>query len=87
MTTTTGGAEAVCIEEPGIRQAATRAARLVRAEYLEMPGLALTASQAARFWSEDARLMERLLTDLVRDRFLVRNPKGAYRRSGCPRCS
>jgi ribosome biogenesis protein Tsr3 len=64
-----------------------RLARIVRAEYREMPGLILTPSQAARLWSEDAGVMERLLTDLVRDGFLVRDPQGAYRRFGCPRCS
>jgi hypothetical protein len=61
--------------------------RMVRAEYQEMPGLVLTPSQAARLWSEDVGVMERLLTDLVRDGFLVRDPQGAYRRFGCPRCS
>ena len=52
-----------------------------------MPGLALTPPQAARLWGEDVRQVAQLLVDLVRDGFLVRNAKGAYRRSDCPRCS
>lgn len=68
-------------------QTASRLVQRIRAEYLEMPGLVLTPPQAARLWGEDVRQMARLLVDLVRDGFLVRNEKGAYRRSDCPRCS
>lgn len=62
-------------------------AQRIRAEYEEMPGLALTLSQAARLWAEDPRRLEPLLLALVREGFLMRHPRGTYRRTGCPRCS
>lgn len=68
-------------------QTASRLVQRIQAEYLEMPGLALTPPQAARLWGEDVRQVARLLVDLVHDGFLVCNAKGAYRRSDCPRCS
>ncbi len=61
--------------------------RRVRAEFLEMPGLSLTVSQAARLWGLSPAQSERLLHELVDSGFLVRDPRGAYRRGGCPRCS
>lgn len=68
----------------------TRAARLallIRAEYLEMPGLSLTPRQAARLWGEPVPVIEGLLTTFATNGFLVRSPRGAYRRAGCTRCS
>jgi hypothetical protein len=59
----------------------------IQGEYLEMPGLTLTLQQAARLWGLSVRQSERLLFELVRCGFLMRDRKGAYRRSGCPRCS
>lgn len=59
----------------------------IQAEYLEMPGLALTLSQAARLWNLNARQSEVLLAELVDRQFLMRDQKGAYRRRGGPRCS
>jgi hypothetical protein len=67
--------------------APARLVQRIRAEYMEMPGLALTPRQAARLWGEDVRQVVRLLGALVDDGFLVRNRQGAYRRSDCPRCS
>ncbi|MCC7415567.1 MAG: hypothetical protein IT176_00385 [Acidobacteria bacterium] len=62
-------------------------ARLIRAEFEEMPGLALTTSQAARLWSLTKSQAETLLEALVRDGFLVRARRATYRRRGCPRCT
>jgi Fic family protein len=61
--------------------------RRIRAEFHEMPGLTLTVPQAARLWSLSLAQSERLLSELVDRGFLVRDPHGAYRREGCPRCS
>ncbi|WP_239488505.1 hypothetical protein [Luteitalea sp. TBR-22] len=47
-------------------------------EYLEMPGLSLSASQAARLWHLDARQCEQLLEVLVDRHFLHRTSRGLY---------
>jgi hypothetical protein len=50
----------------------------IQSEYLEMPGLKLTAAQASRFWHlgpEDSRT---LLDQLVLARVLWRTPDGHY---------
>jgi hypothetical protein len=39
--------------------------RRIRAEYWEMPGLALSVAQAQRLWSLDSAVVERLFADLV----------------------
>jgi len=52
----------------------------IQAEYLEMPGLALTVRQAARLWNVNAHQTERLLSELVDRQFLMRDQNGAYRR-------
>jgi hypothetical protein len=59
----------------------------VRSEYLDMPGLTLTPRQAARLCGLPIRDSERLLSTLADEGFLVRDPKGAYRLGGCPRCT
>jgi hypothetical protein len=45
-----------------------------------MPGLKLTPIQAARIFGLDARRSTRLLEELVDEGFLVRDPRGAFRR-------
>jgi hypothetical protein len=59
--------------------------QLIRAEYLEFPGLHLTKPQAERLWSLDAVTCEALLATLVDTRFLRRTPADAYVRAdaGC----
>jgi len=52
--------------------------RRVRGEYLEMPGLRLTAAQAQRLWALDRTVCEELLAALVDTEFLARNRDGAY---------
>lgn len=39
--------------------------RRVRAEFWEMPGLALSVAQAQRLWSLDGNVVERLFGELV----------------------
>lgn len=52
----------------------------VRAEFLEMPGLRLTAPQARRFWGLDEELCAAILSALVNVRFLRRTRDGAFAR-------
>lgn len=56
------------------------AVRRVRAEFLEMPGLRLTAAQAARLWAFDAAFCNEVLASLVDARFLVCS-RGAFIRA------
>jgi hypothetical protein len=57
----------------------------IRAEYLEMPGLALTLGQAARLWGADRAVVEPLLRSLVDSGFLWRTDGGQYvRRADSP---
>lgn len=53
----------------------------IRGEFLEMPGLHLTAPQARRLWSLDHETCERLLERLLASRFLCRTRHGAFRLS------
>ena len=53
----------------------------IRAEFREMPGLQLTAEQAARLWHVDAATCTAVLSRLVADRFLTRTRTGAYVRA------
>jgi hypothetical protein len=55
-------------------------ARLVRGEYLEMPGLSLTFRQAMRLWNLDHDRCRRVLEQLVRTGFLTESRHGLYRR-------
>jgi len=50
----------------------------VRGEYCEMPGLRLTLAQACRLWQMEASTCERLLDQLVRERFLYKTNTGCY---------
>jgi hypothetical protein len=51
--------------------------RRVRAEFLEMPGLKLTVSQAQRLWGVDRPTCEAVIADLTEARFLSRTRDGA----------
>ena len=54
-------------------------AQLVRAEFLEIPGLNVTRDEAQRLWGLDREACEQLLAALVERRFLnapVREPAG-----------
>jgi hypothetical protein len=54
--------------------------RRVQGEFLEMPGLRLTAAQAQRLWGLDAASCSALLGALVDARFLSRTRDGAFMR-------
>ena len=54
--------------------------RLIRAEYLESPGLHLTKQQVERLWGLDALRCKALLDALVDARFLRINHAGMYTR-------
>lgn len=53
----------------------------VRGEYLEMPGLSLTAAQAQRLWGLDRTVCEGLLSLLVDSKFLHLTRDGSFVRS------
>jgi hypothetical protein len=55
--------------------------RRVRAEYLEMPGLHLTALQAARLWSLEQPVCDAVIARLVDDAFLRLTPTGTFART------
>ena len=54
---------------------------LVRAEYVEMPGLSLTRPQVERLWGLDAVTSEALLATLIDVKFLRRTVGDAYVRA------
>ena len=54
---------------------------LIRAEYLEIPGLHLTKQQVRRLWDLDQAMCEALLDALVDARFLRRTHNGGYVRA------
>jgi hypothetical protein len=56
------------------------ALRRAQADFLEMPGLKLTAPQAARLWSFDSALCTAVLSTLVERRFLVRTRNESFAR-------
>jgi hypothetical protein len=53
----------------------------VRGEYLEMPGLSLTRTQAQRLWGLDPEACEALLDALLQAGFLRRTNQGGYVRA------
>jgi hypothetical protein len=55
--------------------------RLVRAEYLEVPGLHLTKAQIKRMWGLDEQTCDALIRTLIDSRFLRRTASDRYGRS------
>ena len=55
--------------------------RLIRSEYLEMPGLHLTVAQARRLWGLDVSTLRTALDALVETKFLRCTVDGAYVRT------
>lgn len=53
----------------------------MRAEYLEMPGLALTKPQAQRLWGLDGDTCDVLLGEMVNNRFLRKTSQELYVRA------
>lgn len=61
------------------------AIELIRADYLDMPGLALSFWQAQRLWNLSEEVCELALVKLVRARFLMLTTSGRYvRRAQSP---
>jgi hypothetical protein len=52
--------------------------RRIRGEFLEMPGLRLTAQQARRLWRLDETACDAVLGALVDARFLAKTRDGAF---------
>ena len=50
----------------------------IRAEYLQMPGLKLTAPQARRLWGPDCATCDAALAALVEAKFLSRTREGLF---------
>lgn len=59
--------------------------RRAEAEYMEMPGLKLTAAQASRLWHLDATASASLLESMVDAGVLYRTKDGAYLLLAAPR--
>src|SRR4249920_2243408 len=59
---------------------ADRIHQRIRAEYLEMPGLHLTAEEARRLCGVEQALCQQVLDTLVEMRFLSLKPNGTYAR-------
>ena len=56
--------------------------RRIRGEFLEMPGLRLTAQQARRMWRLDETACDAVLGALVDARFLAKTRDCAFMRPG-----
>ena len=50
----------------------------IQGEFVEMPGLRLTAAQAQRLWGLERDVCTALMGALVDARFLARTPDGAF---------
>lgn len=59
--------------------------RRISAEFLEMPGLRLTLTQASRLFGLDVPQCDELLKGLVDEGFLVRSGEGLYARASVNR--
>ena len=58
----------------------------IQGEFVEMPGLRLTAAQAQRLWGLDRSVCEELLSALVNANFLSQTRDGSFiRTDGGPR--
>jgi len=53
----------------------------IRGEFIEMPGLCVTAREAQRLFGLDAATCEKVLESLLRSGFLWRSGDGTFRRS------
>jgi hypothetical protein len=51
---------------------------LIKAEYLEIPGLCLTPPQVQRLWNLDSLTADALIAALTDVQFLRRTHRGAY---------
>ena len=76
------GTVVACWEPPMLLHDATLKdwLRIIRAEYLEVPGLHLTKAQIRRLWGLDVETCDRLLDALLESRFLRRTKTDRYAR-------
>ena len=58
-----------------------RLVRRIRSEFLEMPGLRLTTSQAARLWGLEEALCNQVISALIGSAFLRRTSSGTISRA------
>jgi hypothetical protein len=56
----------------------TQVQKIIRAEYLEMPGLCLTAAQMQRLWNLSPSTCKAVVTNLVTGGFLRVTDDGEY---------
>ena len=63
---------------PGTARPAVDLLHRVQCEFLEMPGLRLTAQQAQRLWALDATSCSTILSTLVEGGFLSRTRDGSF---------
>lgn len=73
------------VSEPGRNEVIANWLQLIRAEYLEVPGLRLTRKEAERLWGLDPLVCESLLTALVDANFLKRTRRDEYVRAEATR--
>lgn len=52
--------------------------RVIKAEYLEMPGLQLTKAQIRRLWGLDPPVCDALVDSLLAEHFLRKTPGQTY---------
>ena len=67
-------------ESPAISSSSEQILQRIAGEYLEMPGLRLTAAQAQRLFHLDPQVCTELLRELVRQKFLACVEDGQYAR-------
>lgn len=63
------------------RQAIRSLMELVRAEYVEMPGLSVTLPQARRLWAVDHATCEEVFSRLISEGVVRRTGKGRFVRA------
>lgn len=65
---------------PEMRAISDQLFERIQGEFLEMPGLRLTPTQACRLWGLDNESCVRLLTHLADAKFLTRTRDGSFMR-------
>jgi hypothetical protein len=76
-----GHTEFVCLEKVAVMRTIHNVLTRLRAEYVEMPGLRLTAEQVQRLCGIERKMCQSALDALVDGKFLSVKPDGTYVRS------
>ena len=66
------------VRKPETTAALHELLRRIESEYREMPGMCVTAPQAARLWGLDSTTCAFVLMTLVERHILRRTPRGTY---------